>query len=61
MILYKNGHQTMIDEMALSQLCLNLVGGGFTFDESAQAMKYQTDLVEGKAIEVDGNTYRLEK
>ncbi len=59
MILYKNNIPKNIDDLRLSQLCLDLSGGGFSFAETSQAMIYQDELNRGNSVTVKGNTYRL--
>lgn len=59
MILYKNNIPKNIDELRLSQLCLDISGGGFSFEETSQAMIYRDELNRGNTVTVKGNTYRL--
>ena len=53
-----NAKQTLADDK-LAAVCVELAGGGYTAQQTAKAMEYRQQLVDGKTIKAKGFTVKI--
>lgn len=53
-----DGKTTTIEGNDLANACLNACGGGFTAEQTADAMSMQSALLSGKEFDAGGSTWR---
>lgn len=60
MITINKGNQsTQVNQEKIANLCLELAGGGYTASQTAKAMQYQQQLLNGETIKAKGFTIKI--